>query len=249
MQADDIRSIGVVGGGVMGSGIALAFAGAGYPVVVVDISDEALRDCRRRIEAGRHGLSTVVRNGELARDEADAVAGRISYATDLAALAEADLVVEAVPEDEELKKQVFAAVEAMVKGEAVIATNTSGIALASLVQALDRADRFIGMHWFHPAVSRPLVELVYTPETSPEVLDATAVLLERIGKHPIRVKDMPGTYGFVANRIFYAAIHEAQAIVEAGIATADDVDTAMKLGYSWPAGPFEMLQRHRDGRE
>ncbi len=249
VKVDDIREIAVVGGGVMGAGVAMTFARYGYKVTILDIAASALERAKAIINEGRFGWHRAIEQERFTSEQIETFRGLISFTLLPAAIANADLVFEAVPEDEELKKQVFAELDAIAKPAAIFASNTSGFSISSLVQAVNRRDRIIGMHWFSPANVMRLVEVVYLPETSEDVIAAVEELCRKIGKTPIRVKDTPGTYGFVANRIYYAAIAEAQRIVEAGIATAEEVDTAMKLGYNWPAGPFEMLQGRDRGWE
>lgn len=251
MNVDDIRTVGILGGGVMGAGIAMTFVQAGFPVVVRDVSEEALARTRQRMLEGRFGWRRGVEMGKFSQAQVEEFLARLRLTTELGELAGVDLVIEAVPEDEELKKRVWAEMDRLVKPEAIFATNTSGFAISSLNQAVspERRKRFLGMHWFSPANIMKLVELVYTEETAPEVVAAMEELCRRIGKTSIRVKDAPGTYGFVANRVFFAAVAEARKIVEAGIATAEAVDTAMKLGFNWPSGPLEMFRGARSGWE
>ncbi len=251
MNVDDIRKVGILGGGVMGAGIAMTFAQAGYEVIVRDISEEALARTKQRMLEGRFGWKRAVELGKFSQEQVDEFLSRVRFTTNVEDLKDVDLVIEAIPEDEELKKQVWAEMDRLVKPEAIFASNTSGFAISSLNQAVspERRKRFLGMHWFSPANIMKLVELVYTEETSPEVLSLMEELCKRIGKTSIRVKDAPGTYGFVANRIFFAAVAEARKIVEAGIATPEDVDTAMKLGFNWPSGPLEMFRGARSGWE
>jgi len=247
MNADDIKTVGIAGGGVMGGGIAISFAQAGYPTTIRDISGEQIEKTKGTIRSGRFGWDGAVERGKYTREEVEQFFGRLTFTTTLQDLAAADLVIEAIPEDLELKKKVWAELDRVVQPAAVFATNTSGFDIASLSQAVQRRGRFIGMHWFSPANIMKLVELVYTPETSPETIDLMEEICRRIGKTSVRVKDAPGSYGFIANRVYFAAVAEARKIVEAGIATAEDIDTAMKLGYNWPAGPLEMFRGARSG--
>lgn len=247
MSADTIKKVGVVGGGVMGAGIAMTFAQAGYPVVVRDISTEALERTRHTMRHGRFGWGRAVQLGKFTESDIDRFASRVTLTLDLGALADAGLIIEAVPEYEDLKRSVFAELDSIAKPETIFATNTSGFSITELGRSVARRDRFLGMHWFSPANVMKLVEIVYTPETSEEAIALVEAICLQIGKTSIRVKDAPGTYGFVANRIAYAAMAEAQKIVEAGIATPADVDAAMKLGYNWAAGPFEVLRGRQTG--
>lgn len=249
MDESAIRTVGVLGAGVMGSGIAMSCAQAGYDVVLRDIEPAALERARDTMRQGRFGWQRAIELGKLTGEAVQQAESRLALVTEARSLAAVDLLIEAIPEDEDLKKQVLAEFDAIVQPGAIFATNTSGIAIASLCQAVRRRDRFLGMHWFSPANIMPLVELVHTPDTSEETIGALEDASRRMGKHPIRVRDAPGSYGFVANRVFYAAIAEARRIAEAGIATEEDIDLAMRLGYNWPAGPFETLHGRVTGWE
>lgn len=247
MKADDIKLIGVMGGGVMGGGIAQSCVVGGFTVRVRDLSDELNEKTRTTMVEGRFGLRGSVERGKLTQEQVDEALARLSFTTDVEDLRDADLIIEAIPEDLDLKKRVWAELDRLVKPEAVFATNTSGFAIAALNEAVARKDRFIGMHWFSPAFIMRLVEIIYAPETSEE----TIKLLEEIGakanKETIRVKDAPGAYGFVANRVYFAAVAEARKVMEEGIASADDINRAMRFGFNWPTGPLEMAAGARKG--
>jgi len=172
---------------------------------------------------------------------------RITFTVDPAGLRDADLVIEAIPEDLDLKRKVYAELDSLIKPEAIFATNTSGFAIADVNQAVSRKDRFIGMHWFSPVVAMKLIELVYSPETSEETIACLEAIGESAGKVTIRVKDAPGKYGFVANRIYFAAVAEARKVLEEGIASTDDINKAMRFGFNWPAGPLEMVAGAQKG--
>lgn len=239
----EIKSAAVIGGGVMGSGIAQALAVGGCRVTVRDLNEQLIEKSRSTIVDGRYGLSRGVERGKTTREEADAALARLSFTTSLNDLRSVDLVIEAVPEDLELKKKVFAELDATLQSEAIFASNTSGLAIADLNKAVTaaRRARFIGMHWFSPAPVMKLVELVYAPETAEETVQALEALCQRAGKASIRVKDAPGRYGFVANRIYFAAVREAQQVLEEGIATVEDINKAMVFGFNWPVGPLAMI--------
>lgn len=249
MKADDIRTVAIVGAGVMGPGMAMTFAQAAYTTILRDVSEEQLEKSRNTISTGRFGWENAIARGKLTRAQVTEFATHISYTTHIEDLAGADLVIEAVPEDEDIKKTVLSELDRVVKPEAIFATNTSGYAIATLNHVIERRDRFIGMHWFSPANIMRIIELIYAPETSEETLTTMEDVCARIGKTSVRVKDAPGSYGFIANRVYFAAVAEARKIVESGIASAEDVDTAMKLGYNWPAGPLEMAQGKQSGWE
>lgn len=246
---EKVQTIGVLGGGVMGMGIAMACAQSGVNVVLRDIDRAALDHAREAMSQGRFGWDRAIEQGRLTPEAVRAEKERLTFTTDLDALSAAYLVIEAIPEDEEQKKRAFQDLDVLLDPGAIIATNTSGFAIANLAQAVRRRDRFLGMHWFSPANVMSLVEIVYTPETREDVLATVEGLCGRLGKTAVRVKDAPGTYGFVANRVYYAALAEARRIAEAGIATEADIDLAMRLGYNWPAGPFETLHGRNTGWE
>ncbi len=239
----DINSVGVIGGGVMGSGIAQALAVGGCRVTVRDLNEQLIEKSRATIVDGRYGLNRGVERGKTTKEDAGTALGRLSFTTNLSDLKAVDLVIEAVPEDLELKRKVFAELDGAVGAEAIFASNTSGLAIADLNKAVSesRRHRFIGMHWFSPAPVMKLVELVHAPETADETVEALEDLCQRAGKVPIRVKDAPGRYGFVANRIYFAAVREAQKVLEDGIASVDDINKAMVYGFNWPVGPLAMV--------
>src|SRR3990172_2471732 len=241
MKVDDIKLIGVMGGGVMGGGIAQTCAVAGFNVRVRDINDELVEKTRDTMLEGRFGLRGAVEREKLTQQQMDDAIARLSFTTNVADLRDADLIIEAVPEDLELKKKVFAELDALVKPAAVFATNTSGFAISDLNKAVSRKDRFIGMHWFSPANIMRLVELVYAPETSEETVQALEGVCEKAGKVSVRVKDAAGEYGFVANRIYFAAVAEARKVLEQGIASEEDINKAMMYGFNWPVGPLAIM--------
>ena len=247
MKADDIKLIGVMGGGVMGGGIAQSCAVAGYEVRVRDLTDELGEKTRSGIVEGRFGLRGAVERQKLTQQQMDEALGRLTLTTDLGELRDADLIVEAVPEDLELKKKVFAELDRLVKPEAVFATNTSGFAISDLNQAVARKDRFIGMHWFSPAFVMRLIEIISAPETGEETIRLLEEVGAKLGKETVRVKDAPGKYGFVGNRIYFAAVAEARRVAEEGVASVDDINKAMRFGFNWPTGPLEMAAGARKG--
>ncbi len=247
MKADDIRLIGVMGGGVMGGGIAQSCAVAGYDVRVRDLTDDLVEKTRSGIVEGRFGLRGAVERQKLTQQQMDEALGRLTLTTDLGELRDADLIVEAVPEELELKKKVFAELDRLVKPEAVFATKTSGFAISDLNQAVARKDRFIGMHWFSPAFVMRLIEIISAPETGEETIRLLEEVGAKLGKETVRVKDAPGKYGFVGNRIYFAAVAEARRVAEEGIASVDDINKAMRFGFNWPTGPLEMAAGARKG--
>jgi len=247
MKAEDIKTIGMMGGGVMGGGIGQTLALAGYKVIIRDLTDELLEKTRSSIIDGRFGLKGGVERGKLTQEQMNAAVANFSYTTKVEDLRNVDLIIEAVPEDLELKKKVWAELDSVVKPGAIFATNTSGFAIQDLNKAVARKDLFIGMHWFSPANIMRLVELVHAPETSEETIKALEGVCEKAGKVSVRVKDAPGEYGFIANRIYFAAVAEARKVLEQGIASEEDINKAMVYGFNWPVGPLAMVAGARRG--
>lgn len=222
--------VGVYGGGRMGSGIAHAFLTVGTTVVVVEADDNAAEAARERITAS---LARAAERGTLSSD-VDTVAGHLSVAVSPAALADCELVVEAVPESVELKASVLAQIESDVPGVA-LATNTSSLSVDGLAARLARPERFLGLHFFNPVPASQLVEIVIGAETDPALVRSAQIWVEALGKTPIMVNDAPG---FASSRLGVAIALEAMRMLEAGVATAEDIDTAMTLGYKHPMGPL-----------
>ena len=247
MNINDIKLIGVMGGGVMGGGIAESCIAGGFRTIVRDVSDELCKKTRDTMIEGRFGLRGAVERGKLTQQQFDEAVARLSFTTSVDDLRAADLVIEAVPEDLELKKKVFSELDKTVKPQAVFASNTSGFAISDLNKAVARKDRFIGMHWFSPAFIMKLVEIIYAPETSDETVKLIEDLAARMGKETVRVKDAPGAYGFIANRVYFAAVAEARKILQDGLASEDDINKAMRIGFNWPVGPLEMVAGARKG--
>ncbi len=247
MKPDEIKNIGIMGGGVMGGGIAQVLAVAGYNVIVRDLTEDLLDKTQLTITDGRFGLNAGVQRGKLTEEQkADAMAN-IHFFTELTALRDVDLLIEAVPEDLELKRKVFAELDGLIRPEAIFATNTSGFPVGDLSQAVSRKGRFGGMHWFSPVPAMKLVEVIYTPDTSEETVAGIEFVGQKAGKVTVRVKDAPGRYGFIANRIYYAAVAEARKVLEEGVASADDINKAMVYGFNWPVGPLAMSAGARSG--
>ncbi len=247
MKADDVNLVGVMGGGVMGGGIAQTFAAHGFKTIIRDLNDDLIEKTRTSMVEGRFGLKGSVERGKMTQAEYDATIARFSFTKAVEDLADCDLVVEAVPENLDLKKSVFSELDTVIKKGAVFATNTSGFAISDVNKAVSRRDRFVGFHWFSPAFIMKPIEIISAPETSAETVALMRELTERLGKVPIMVKDAPGKYGFVANRIYFAMVAEARKVLEEGIASADDINAAMRLGFNWPAGPLEMVAGARKG--
>jgi 3-hydroxybutyryl-CoA dehydrogenase len=237
-----MTSIGVLGAGVMGSGIAQVAAVAGYDTVCFDVSADALRAAPEHVTTGRFGLDGGVARGKLTRDEADAALARLQFTSNFDEAAQTDLVIEAVPERLDLKVRVFRDLDAAAPATTVLASNTSGFPIAALAAATDRPDRVIGWHWASPAPVMKLAEIVVTRETSDDTVAAVQEAATRCGKHPIVVQDTAMAWGFVANRVYFAMVREAQRVVDEGIASREDVDQLMMDCFRWPAGPFGMVR-------
>jgi len=234
--------IGVLGAGVMGGGIAQVCAAGGYEVVCHDISEDALDAARTHATTGRFGLDGAVARGKLTREEADAAQARITFSLAFEEAAHTDLVVEAVPERLELKVRVFRDLDRIAPAATILASNTSGFPIAALAAATERPDRVIGWHWASPAPVMKLAEIVVTPETSEATTATVTEVAGRCGKNPIVVKDNPMAWGFVANRVYFAMIREAQRVVDEGVAGRDEVDRLMMDCFRWPSGPFGMVR-------
>jgi 3-hydroxybutyryl-CoA dehydrogenase len=235
-------NIGVVGAGVMGSGIAQVAAAAGYDAVCFDVSDDALIAAREHVTTGRFGLDNGVARGKLTREEADAALARLTFTNAFDDAAAADLVIEAVPEQLDLKVRVFRDLDAAAPPSTILASNTSGFSIAGLAAATERPDRVIGWHWASPAPVMKLAEIVVTRETSDATVAAVTDAAARCGKNPIVVNDTPMAWGFVANRVYFAMVREAQRVVDEGVASREDVDQLMVDCFRWPSGPFGMVR-------
>jgi 3-hydroxybutyryl-CoA dehydrogenase len=247
MKPDEIKNIGIMGGGVMGGGIAQVLAVAGYRVIIRDLTEELLDKTQLTITDGRFGLNAGVDRGKLTQDQKAEAMGNIRFTTSVTDLRDVDLLIEAVPENLELKRTVFAELDNLIRPEAIFATNTSGFPVSDLSQAVSRKERFGGMHWFSPVPAMKLVEVIYTPDTSEDTVACIETVGQKAGKVTVRVKDAPGRYGFIANRIYYAAVAEARKVLEEGIADADDINKAMMYGFNWPVGPLAMSAGARSG--
>lgn len=240
MKLEDVKLIGIIGGGVMGGGIAQMVAIAGYDVIVRDISDEAIEATRQALFEGKWGMKRAVELGKLKFDAAVTAMARVRLTDSLADLADCDVIIEAVPEKLELKQAVFKELDSVVKPAAIFASNTSGFVIQEVARDLsaERKTRFVGMHFSNPVTTMRMSEVITTPQSTEESAATIRALAEAGGKVVSMVQDAPGTYGFLLNRIFGAARREAIAIVEAGIASKEDIDKAMITGRNWPAGFF-----------
>ena len=226
-----MKKVVVIGGGTMGLDIAQVFAKKGFDVVVRDIKDEIIKASEARLNKG---LDKLVAKGKLDEAGKAAITGKITFTTDLGLAADADLVVEAAIENLDIKKSIFAELDKICKPETILASNTSSISITAIAAATGRADRFIGMHFFNPATVMKLVEVIRGANTSDETFKAIYDLSVEIGKEPVEVAEAPG---FVVNKILVPMINEACDLLYTGVATAEGIDTAMKLGANHPMGP------------
>ncbi|GAB7053322.1 3-hydroxybutyryl-CoA dehydrogenase [Paenibacillus sp. YK5] len=228
-----IGNVGVVGAGLMGSGIAQVVAEAGYDVVWVDISGEQLHKGLANI---KRMLDRKAEKGKMTPEKAEAALNRLKTDTDMRALADADLVIEAVPEHLELKKKIFKQLEEVTRQEAILASNTSGLSVSALGAATRRPEQVIGAHFFYPAPVMGLLEVTPGLLTSGQVLKTVMAFAKSIGKTPVECKDYPG---FIVNRVLVPMMNEAIFLVMEGV-KPDDIDTAMKLGANHPMGPITL---------
>jgi 3-hydroxyacyl-CoA dehydrogenase len=229
----------------MGSGIAQVCALAGDDVVCYDVAENALDAAREHITSGRFGLDGAVQRNKVTRAEADAALARITFSNSFEDAAATDLVLEAIPERIELKVRVFRDLDRAAPQPTILASNTSGFPIAALAAATERPDRVIGWHWASPAPVMKLAEIVVTPETSESTITTVKDAAARAGKNPVVVKDNPMEWGFVANRVYFAMVREAQRVVAENIATRDEVDQLMMDCFRWPSGPFRLPRRGR----
>ncbi len=232
----EIKTIGVVGAGSMGSGIAQIAAAAGYNVLMMDVEEKFIARAQGGIDKF---LAKSVEKGKMTADAKSALLGRIKGTTKMADLKDVDYVVEAVFEDIELKKKVFKELDALLKKEVIIATNTSSLSITEIASVTGRPEKVVGMHFFNPVPLMRLVEVIRNQFTNDETIKTAMDLSRKWGKEPIEVKvDIPC---FVVNRLMMPHFIEAILLLEQGIASAEDIDKAAKLGLNYPMGPFELM--------
>ncbi|MFC7461427.1 3-hydroxybutyryl-CoA dehydrogenase [Hydrogenophaga defluvii] len=229
-----IQTIGIIGAGTMGNGIAQACATSGLHVVMVDINEAAVQ---KGIATVSGSLDRLIKKDKLTAAEKDAALARIKGSTSYDDLKGAELVIEAATENEALKVKILQQLDTMLPANTIVATNTSSISITKLAATTQRADRFIGMHFFNPVPMMALVEIIRGLQTSDATHDAVKALAEALGKTPITVKNAPG---FVVNRILVPMINEAFFVLAEGLATPEDIDAGMKLGCNQPIGPLAL---------
>ena len=229
-----IEKVAVLGGGLMGSGIAESVARAGLPVTVRDVDDVAVDAVRKRLASS---LERAAAGGKIDAEEGAEIRERITLTTDLADISEADLVIEAVPENADLKAAILAEVATMVSEQTLIASNTSSIPIAQLAAGVRRPERVLGLHFFSPVPVMKLVEIVVALDTSEETLETAREFVQRIGKQPIETGDRSG---FIVNMLLVPYLMAAVRMYEEGFATAESIDEGMKLGCGHPMGPLTL---------
>lgn len=232
-----IKTVGVVGCGLMGSGIAQISAHAGMKVVVREVDAKGLEGGKAKVD---RFLSTAVEKGKMSAEEKAAILARITWTTSVPDLKDCDLVVEAITENMKAKRELFAELDKVCPPHTIFASNTSSLAVGDMAVATQgaRRARFVGLHFFNPVPLMKLVEVVRTLETSDEVFDAACAFGAKVGKTVVRAKDTPG---FVVNLLLVPYLLDAIRALESGVATKEDIDTGMKLGCGYPMGPLELL--------
>jgi 3-hydroxybutyryl-CoA dehydrogenase len=234
-MATKIERVGIVGCGLMGSGIAEACARAGYQVVVREVNDELLQQGLGRI---RKSLSKAVERGKATQEQMDQAIGRIQGTLELADFADCDLVVEAAVENMAVKKEIFATLDSILRPHAILASNTSSLCVTEMASVTRRGDKVLGIHFFNPVPVMPLIEFVRTILTSDETMDAARQFGASLGKTMVTAKDTPG---FIVNRLLVPYLLDAVRIYDDGLASREDIDTAIKLGLNHPMGPLTLL--------
>ena len=229
-----MKKVFVLGAGTMGAGIVQAFAQNGFEVIVRDIKDEFVE---RGIAGINKSLSRLVAKEKMTEEVKEEILSRISGTTDMSLAADCDLVVEAAIENMKIKKEIFAELDSICKPETILASNTSSLSITEVANATKREDKVIGMHFFNPAPVMKLVEIIRGAKTSQETFDAVKEMSEAIKKVPVEVAEAPG---FVVNRILIPMINEAVGIYADGVASVEEIDTAMKLGANHPMGPLAL---------
>lgn len=230
-----IKRVGIVGSGIMGSGVAEVAAKAGYEVVLRSRRQATADDMISGLEKS---LGKQVEKGRLEQDEADTVRALVTCTTELGDLADCDLVLESIVEDMGPKAELFAALDEIVKDSAILATNTSTLSVGELADRTTRPELVCGIHFFNPAPVMKLVEIVEAESSSPDTIAAATAFAEACGKNPVQVKDRAG---FIVNALLFPYLNNAVRMLEDGIATKEGIDAAMKDGCNFPLGPFELL--------
>lgn len=230
-----IKEVGILGAGVMGMGIAQALAQQGLEVTVCDLERSIIE---KGLERTEKNLESLVRKEKITTEEAEKIVSQIKTSTNIEDIASVDLVIEAVTENMEVKKKVFLQLDGLCPPSTVLASNTSTLSPTEIASATKRPDKVIGMHWFNPAPVMKLIEVTAGVETAEETIQAVMEFSRRLGKTPVRVNEAPGG---IVSRILRGYLNVAVDVLAEGVATAEDIDTAMKLGANFPMGPFELI--------
>ena len=231
----EIRKVGVVGLGTMGAGIAQVSVQSGFDTVGREVNEELAERGRSTVE---RYLSRGVEKGRSSEAERDAALGRLTLTTDLSAFSECDLVIEAVLEELELKREIFAELDRVTRADAILATNTSALSVSEIAEATERPERVVGMHFFNPAPVLPLVEIVRATRSSDEAIDAAYAWAEQAGKKPVRCNDTPG---FIVNRILIPLLNDCVRVLDEAGVRPEEMDKAMTNGVGWPMGPCALI--------
>lgn len=235
MKVDEIKEVGVIGAGTMGSGIAQVVASSGRKVVLIDVSEASLDRGMTTIEKS---LARMVKKGDIAESDSRAIISNIRVTTKYEDLSGVDMVVEAIFEEMEVKKKTFAKLDEFTRPEIILATNTSSLPIVEIAISTKRPDKVVGMHFFNPAPIMKLVEVVKSLTTSDETAQVAYDFSKALGKDPVKAKDVPG---FIVNRILIPMLNEAVFTLQDGIGTPEDIDKAMKLGTNQPMGPLALI--------
>lgn len=235
MKVEDVKKVGVVGAGTMGSGIAQVVASNGRDVILLDVSDSALD---RGMKAIGNSLGRVVKKGDIKEEDSKSILSRIKTSTKFEDLADTDLVIEAVFEDLNVKKETFKKLDATTRPDIMLATNTSSLPIIEIAVITKRPDKVIGMHFFNPVPLMKLVEIIKSLATSEETVQFAYDFAMALGKEPVNAKDVPG---FIVNRVLMPMLNEAVFALEEGVGTPEDIDKAMKLGTNQPIGPLALI--------
>ena len=231
----EINKVGVLGCGLMGSGVAQVAAAAGYTTIVREVDDAPLQKGKAGIEKS---LAKFVEKGKLTAEDRDATLGRLSFVTDMDALKDCHIVIEAVTEDLDVKNALWKELDTLCPASTVFASNTSSLTIAAMAGVTERADRFVGLHFFNPVPLMKLVEVVRTITTSQRTFDTTFTFAESLGKTAVAAKD---SSGFIVNLLLVPYLLDAIRALETGVASIEDIDNAMKLGCGYPMGPLALL--------
>ena len=246
-MSNENYKIGVVGAGVMGSGIAQVMALSGCEVVCSDIDEEVLNTASVSVDSGRFGVRSAVERGKLTDEEANNALERLRFTTEVKDFDDLDLIIEAIPERFDLKVSLWKELDETASDRTIFASNSSGFPISAMAAATERADRFIGWHWASPAPVMKLAEIIRGRETSQETVDTVVSLAESAGKNPVVISDTDTNWGYVTNRVYFAMVKEASAVVNEGIADRDQIDQLMTDCFRWPSGPFGMTRGATSG--